>query len=164
MSLLSKTDREEAVTHAYVRAVAAKLGYVVAQQDFDRDGSDLQLRAGGGMLPTLDLQLKGCVNLPAAQSGFISYPLKQRNYDLLIGPTIVPRLLVVCGLPKDEMEWVRCEMDHLRLSQKAYWVSLKGLPENDNDTSTTVKLPEAQLLNDVSLPKIMEKIRRGEDL
>ena len=164
MSLLYKTDREEAVTHAYVRAVAAKLGYVVVQYDFDRDGADLQLRSGGGMLPTLDLQLKGCINLPAAKDGVITYPLKQRNYDLLIGPTIVPRLLVVCGLPNDETEWVKCEMDHLRLSQKAYWVSLKGFPQSKNDTSTTIRLPEEQRLNDISLPIIMEKIRRGEDL
>ena len=45
--LLARTDREEAISRAYVYALAAAAGYVIAEMDFDRDGVDLQVRAGG---------------------------------------------------------------------------------------------------------------------
>ena len=64
--LLSTTDREEALSRAYVQTIAAGAGYVVGDMDFDRDGVDITVKAGGGMRPCLDIQLK------AQWSGFAS--------------------------------------------------------------------------------------------
>ena len=36
--LLATMDREEALSRAYLQAIAAGAGYVVASLDFDRDG------------------------------------------------------------------------------------------------------------------------------
>ena len=37
---------------------AAGAGYVVAMMDFDRDGVDVEIKAGGAMRPSIGLQLK----------------------------------------------------------------------------------------------------------
>jgi hypothetical protein len=85
--LLADTDREEALSRAYVQAVAAGAGYVVGTMDFDRDGVDVEIKAGGAMRPSIGLQLKATVNLGGATDGVFRYPLKRRNYDLLRIPT-----------------------------------------------------------------------------
>ncbi|WP_175484840.1 DUF4365 domain-containing protein [Jannaschia pohangensis] len=161
---MTPTLREEAVTKAYVKALAARLGYVASEQDFDVDGVDIQLRDGGDMLPTLDIQLKGTVNLPADDDGVIKYPLKQRNYDLLIGNTIVPRILVLCGLERCSEEWIVCGDESLLIKQKAYWMSLNGFPQTSNTTSTTISIPSSQRFNEISLPLIMNRIRKRQVL
>jgi hypothetical protein len=61
--LLETTDREEALSRAYLHAVAAGAGYAVATSDFDRDGIDCEIKAGGRMRPSLGVQLKATINL-----------------------------------------------------------------------------------------------------
>ena len=62
-ALLSVRDREEARSRAYVRAVAGFAGYVVSEADFDRDGVDLRIHAGGDFNPAIGLQLKATIGL-----------------------------------------------------------------------------------------------------
>ena len=62
-ALLSVRDREEALSRAYVRAVAGFAGYVVSEADFDRDGIDLRIHAGGDFNPAIGLQLKATIGL-----------------------------------------------------------------------------------------------------
>ena len=100
--LLSTTDREEALSRAYVQTIAAGAGYVVGDMDFDRDGVDITVKAGGGMRPCLDIQLKATINLGSVHAGAFRYALKRRNYDLLRIPTQTPRILVLLDLPRDE--------------------------------------------------------------
>ena len=57
-ALLFDMDREEALSRAYVRAVASYVGYTVSEEDFDRDGIDLRIHAGGWLSPTVGIQLK----------------------------------------------------------------------------------------------------------
>lgn len=88
------------------RLFAAAAGYATAQMDFDRDGVDVQIRAGGSMRPSLDAQLKATINLGAAKGGAFQFPLKRRNYDLLREPAMVPRILLVLDLPTAASEWL----------------------------------------------------------
>jgi hypothetical protein len=60
-TLLASTDCEEALSRAYVAAVAGGAGFVTAVMDFDRDGVDVQIRSGGLMRPSLDIQLKATI-------------------------------------------------------------------------------------------------------
>ena len=69
-ALLTTPDREEALSRVYARAVAAGAGYVTADCDFDRDGVDLRIHAGGAMRPAIDLQLKATVNLTESENGY----------------------------------------------------------------------------------------------
>lgn len=160
-NLLTATDREEALSRAYLQAVAAGAGYVVANLDFDRDGIDCEIKAGGRMRPSLGIQLKATINLGAVQNGYYSYPLKRRNYDLLREPTQTPRVLVVLALPQNETEWLTVTDAELILRRCAYWVSLANAPETPNQASVTVSLPEHQHFDVAALRALMEQSRTG---
>ena len=115
--LLTSADEEEALSRVYVQAVAARAGYVTSHCDLDRDGVDIRIHAGGGMRPALDMQLKASVNLRAAADGFLRFPLKQRNYDLLRIETQTPRILVVLDLPTEPRDWMTITAEALTLSR-----------------------------------------------
>lgn len=139
-ALMTSTDREEALSRAYVAAVTAGAGYVTALMDFDRDGVDVEIRAGGSMRPSLDIQLKATINLGELISGVFRFPLKRRNYDLLREETMIPRILVVLDLPANEMDWLNVHPDQLIMRRCAYWASLVGLEETENKESVTVSI------------------------
>ena len=161
-AILASTDQEEALSRAYVSAVAADAGYTLAEQDFDRDGVDVQVRAGGAMRPSLDIQLKATVQLSDGQDGAFRYPLRRRNYDLLREQTLVPRILVVLDLPSDKDEWVRILPSKLVMKRCAYWVSLKGFPETQNSATVTVKIGKQNRFDTGCLRELMDRARKGE--
>jgi uncharacterized protein DUF4365 len=159
--LLSGQDREEALSRAYVQAVAAGAGYVTATMDFDRDGVDLEIKAGGAMRPSIGLQLKSTVNLPDHGNGIFRFALKRRNYDLLRIETQMPRILVVLRLPKDEEKWLSISEDALILRHCAFWVSLANAVDVDNETSVTITNPSANRFTVDNLQNLMEQSRKG---
>jgi len=160
-ALMAVTDREEALSRAYVAAVAAGAGYVTAVMDFDRDGVDLQIRAGGTMRPSLDIQIKATINLGKPNNGMFSFPLKRRNYDLLMADTMIPRILVVMDLPRDEADWLQVTPDGLTMRRCAYWASLAGLGETVNKESVTILIQSTNKFDVRSLKALMEQARRG---
>ncbi len=159
--LLTGNDRKEALSRAYVAAVAAGAGYVTAHQDFDRDGVDIQIRAGGAMRPTLDIQLKATANLAMEGDDGFRYPLRRRNYDLLRDASMVPRVLVVLDLPADEAMWINVSTDELVLRRCAYWVWLGDKPEAANSETVTVSISRKNLFDVDGLRNLMGKADTG---
>lgn len=160
-ALMKSTDREEALSRAYVAAVAAGAGYVTALMDFDRDGVDVQIRAGGAMRPSLDIQLKATVNLGQPTGGEFRFPLKRRNYDLLRAETMIPRILVVLDLPKNEVDWLHVTPDQLIMRRCAYWANLVGLRETENKESVTISIQNNNRFDVDALRALMERTRTG---
>ena len=160
-ALMTTADREEALSRIYVHAVATGAGYIASSPSLDRDGVDLQIRAGGAMRPALDLQLKATVNLERNGEGYVRYPLKARNYNLLREETQTPRLLVILDLPRDEDRWMTVTVNELALRNRAYWLSLREFEETANTTSVTVKIPERNLFNVENLIALMAQSRGG---
>lgn len=138
--LLYSNDQKEALSRAYVHAVAAGAGYVVASWDFDRDGVDLSLSAGGAMRPSIALQLKATTRLDRSLDQGLSFQLPIKNYELLRIPTQTPRYLVVLDLPKDSSEWLFITEEQLVMKRCAYWVSLVGKPEVSNSANIKISL------------------------
>ena len=161
-ALLTTQDREEALSRVYARAVAAGAGYVTADCDFDRDGVDLRIHAGGSIRPALDLQLKATVNLTESQSGYCRFALKRRNYDLLRVRAQTPRLLIVLDLPQDESQWITLGSHELILRRRAYWLSLRGCEASENRSSVTVQIPKENIFNIESLRALMDQSRWGD--
>jgi hypothetical protein len=159
--LLAAPDREEALSRAYVQAIAAGAGYVVATMDFDRDGVDVEIKAGGAMRPSIALQLKATVNLGEAVEGAFRFPLGRRNYDLLREQTQVPRLLAVLSLPREEKDWLDITAEQLVLRRCMFWASLAGFPETANQESVTIPVPGANRLDVESLRTLMQRSRAG---
>lgn len=160
-SLLSTQDQEEALSRVYVRAVAARAGYATSMDDYDRDGVDIEIRAGGSMSPALDLQLKATVNLRNVADGSFRYDLDVTNYEKLRVPTQTPRLLVVLALPRNEEQWLSISEDELVLRRCAYWLNLKDEPETNNNASITVSIPEQNIFDVDALRMLMDQSRRG---
>ena len=161
-ALLSVQDQEEELSLAYVAAVAAKAGYVMAKSSKDRDGIDLMIQGGSANWPSIGIQLKATVNLGPARDRYFRFALKRRNYDLLRGErTMMPRLLVVLDLPRNADQWLEISSEALMLRRAAYWVSLRGSPKTSNKTSTTIKIPEENLFDVLGLRALMERARKG---
>lgn len=159
--LLSETDQQEALSIAYLSALAARAGFVTSRQDFDRDGVDLQIRGGGGNFPTIDFQLKATINL--VDAGYCwTFPLKKRNYDLLVADTQCPRYLAVLKMPRDRDTWLASSKNELVLRECLFWVSLRGWPASDNKTTVTINIPKANLLDSEALKLMVDLARRGE--
>lgn len=158
-ALLTTADKEDALSRAYAHAVAARAGYTTAWLDFDRDGVDLQINAGGPMRPSLGVQLKATINLGSPHNGYFRFPLKINNYESLRRDTQVPRVLVVLDLPRDQSQWMTITPDELVLRRSAYWMSLRGYGESANQTSVTVYIPENQLFDVDGLRRLMEQSR-----
>ena len=158
---LSKTDAEEALSLAYVNAVAAYARYSTSKLDFDRDGVDLRIQGSGRMHPALELQLKATVNLVRRKDGLFRFDLKRRNYDLLREDAQTPRLLVVLHLPKDERRWLTIEADRLVLRHLAYWANLKGMPDSRNKRSVTIQIDPSNVFDVTTLQSLIEQSREG---
>ena len=160
--LLTERDQEELLSIAYAHAVAAQAGYVTAAYERDRDGVDMRIQAGGEMRPALELQLKATVNLGAVHNdGCFHFPLRRRNYDLLIIRTQTPRLLVVLDLPDEKERWMSITDDELILRHRAYWLNLLNWEETENTDYRTVAIPETNVFDVASLRDLMEQSRNG---
>ena len=73
--LLGDADEKEALSRAYVQTIAAWAGFTTAVYDFDRDGVDMRVQAGGALRPAIELQLKATTTLGSPQQGFFRYRL-----------------------------------------------------------------------------------------
>lgn len=160
-ALLTTNCRKEALSRAYVQAVAAAAGYVTSNDDFDIDGVDLRVRAGGAMRPAIDLQLKATSLLGVPTDGYYRFELRALNYKLLRIDTQTPRLLVVLDLPEDEDRWLTITTEALVLRHCAYWLNLVGAPETDNRYSVTVRIPMGNVFDVQNLRLIMNQSRGG---
>lgn len=160
-ALLTEPDQKEALSRAFAHAIAAGAGYATAIYDLDRDGIDLRIQSGEAMRPALELQLKATAGLGEPIDGCFCFRLPRRNYDLLRIETQTPRLLVVLDLPKDPTQWITVATDKLVLRRGAYWLNLAGSEETNNQTSVTVRIPQANLFNVDNLRSLMEQSREG---
>lgn len=158
-SLLTENDRKEKLSIAYASAVAAAAGYVTSQPNADRDSIDLEIAAGGSMRARIALQLKATSN-PNWHEDDLHFVVKKKNYDDLIALRQVPLILVVMVLPASNQFWLRTSEEQLLLRHCAWWLSLKGFPEIDQD-SKVVRMPKAQRFDASALKDLIDASRRG---
>lgn len=162
-TLLKAPDQKEALSRVYVKALAARAGYLTSVPEPDRDSIDLRIQAGGPRRPGLDLQLKATTELPESCDGFLRFRLSIKNYRDLRDETQTPRLLVVLDLPKDESQWMTVTDTELALRRRAYWLSLqKDHEEVDDQSTVTVRIPEQNVLDVETMQELMEQSRTGK--
>jgi hypothetical protein len=138
--------QKEKFSLAYVHAVAAVAAAKVSRTDLDDDSIDVSLERSGGCAPRLDMQLK-CTADAIPTRGDLSFSLKRKNYDDLRRPTVAPRWLIVMYVPENSVDWliVTQTQDQVVLRHSAWWISLAGQPETENETSVTVTIRRANL-------------------
>ena len=113
------------------------------------------------MRPAIEFQLKATINLGEPTDGYFRFPLKKRNYDLLIVETQTPRLLMVLDLPKNEDQWMTISEESLVLRRRAYWACLAGHEERSNVSSVTVHIPTTNVFDVASVRHLMDQSREG---
>ena len=147
---------------AYVEAVATQAGCTVTRGPYpDRESVDMQIRAHGGMQPCLDVQLKATTTLGPVKDGSLVFPLKAGNYEDLRKRTMIPKVLVVLDLPKDEEQWLTVEPLRLVLRKCAYWLTLTGFPARDNKETVTVRIPAQNIFDMEAVRELMRRVESG---
>jgi hypothetical protein len=67
-------------------------------------------------------------------------------------------------LPGKAAEWLVHSHECLITRRCAYWLSLRGAPASDNETSQTVYIPSANLLSIENLGNLMTRFSRRETI
>ncbi|QJW97083.1 DUF4365 domain-containing protein [Frigoriglobus tundricola] len=167
--MMTRQDRQEVLSLAYVHAVAAMCGMTHSARAKDH-GIDLTLHeivrdrgrfTESGM--ALELQLKSTTSVAETKTD-IGYDLSIRAYDILRAEIGQVRLLVVFVLPASENEWLRQTRAKLELRKCAYWVSLRGRSAVKNRSSVRIPIPKRQIFTPDAIRAIIERKKRGEEL
>ncbi|HBI41408.1 MAG TPA: hypothetical protein DDY78_00945 [Planctomycetales bacterium] len=167
--LLTRNHRQEALSRAYVQAIAARCGMSISvpypDYGIDMSLNDIEIsnrtRSESGY--RLDVQTKATTRAGVTEDS-IQYDLQVRSYDLLrASPDKAPRILVVLALPGNESRWCSQNEEALILRHCAYWLSLKGWPPSTNRKSVRVSLPRANVFSMDAVRGIMNRIKAGEN-
>ncbi len=171
--MLTRNHRMEALSRAYVQAIAARCGLVCSTtREYDY-GIDLTLHlvqrrerqyAEAGF--RLDIQLKATVETKVVlTTDGVSYDLDARAYANLRDPTVTDnRILVPIVFPADESLWTNQDEGQLAIRGSAYWLSLRGRPPSMNRRTVRLTIPRANVLSVEGATALMDRIRRRVDL
>lgn len=165
--------RKEALSKAYVRAIAAKAGVNIAESDEDF-GIDLSLRQvivrnnnGTNRIvesgASLDIQLK-CSETPQITDTEVIYDLEAKTFNDLADPEANYRILVLLVVPNDEGNWINHTPEQLSIRQCAYWCSLKGETLTTNTATKRISIPLTQSFTPEVVGEMFRKINEGDDL
>jgi hypothetical protein len=172
--VLSIQNIEAELCYAYLHAVAARSGFIceVSGRHSDAAGIDAMLRVADHALVDdstltsfpLEVQLKATSKPPAQRGDCLAYhDLPVHQYDRLrTRQTLIPRILVVLFLPRDQARWLVHTEECLQARQCAYWVSLRGALESANQHTQTVYLPRQNVLSMDGLRDVMIRISQEE--
>lgn len=152
------TARKEQFNRAYVGALAAQAGINTATPSVDNDSVDVMCIGKNftGLIrdPNVSFQLK-CTHQALRRGENIHFPLSRKNYDDLRETRLGhPRYLAILEVPESCDNWTEHLDDAMLLRSTCYWVSLKGLPELDQET-ITIHVPLAQRLTSESLRHLL---------
>jgi hypothetical protein len=159
---LSISHAQEQFSKAFVLAVAALAGCSAAEPEPDVDSIDWTLSCRlAPRRPKLDLQVKSTINDVGSPES-IYFPLRRKNYDdLILTKLLTRRLLILVVVPRQPETWLSVSPEQLVLRRCAYWCSLAGLPESENESSVTVRVPRANLFDVAALMGLMQAINEG---
>ena len=165
--MLTRNHRQEALSRAYVQAVAACCG-MSSSTPLPDYGIDLSLHdillVGGRRVESgckLDIQAK-CTTRAGLQGDYVRHDLEVSSYNALRLVTAgCPRILVVLVLPAKEADWFSQTEEELVVRHCAYWLSLRGRGPTTNRKSVRVLLPRANVFSVGALKGIMERVKGG---
>ena len=155
--------QKEQLSLAYIRAVAATVGYQVTRPEPDVDSVDGVLMASFGRRPRIEFQAKATTQ-DILRGDALRFPLPVKNYNELRADTRTPRILIVFLMPADKSQWLRQTNDELCLQRCAYWLSLENYSATINAETVTVPIPVLNVFDSNQLEDLMEKAERGETL
>ncbi len=165
--MLTKAHRQEALSRAYIHAIAAYSGMScsVRSHDYGVDVTLYEVRElADGFYETglrLDLQLRSTTRASIGDDT-IAFDLDVRTYNYLRRSELFRSLLlVVFVMPVDEGQWLSQSEAALSLHHCAYWQSLRGWQSTAATRSVRVSLPRIQVFSPSALQDKMNQWREG---
>ncbi|KAA9374849.1 DUF4365 domain-containing protein [Microbispora cellulosiformans] len=165
---IPKTECMQTLQIGYLHAVAAAAGCSLQPHNQDYRGIDWDVTHGASLHhseegeATIKVQLKATTQYPLPPDGE-DFALTLRNQHLAKlnykNPT-VPRLLVAMLAPAEMAEWIKADHNWTELRRCCYWVNLAGV-ELSGKESTNIRIPTAQIFDDVALCDIMLRVGAG---
>lgn len=155
----------EQYQQAHVQGVASAAGCVISEPRVD-EGVDLVLTHRADQhrddkRARLEVQLKATAHNLSADGSTISVSMKKNRYNYFCTPNpIIPKIVVIMHLPREQEDWLKVGGDHTQVHYGAYWVNLDGQPTTDAIT-ITVSAPTANRFTDIELCKMMVRIGQG---
>lgn len=166
---VTREHRQEALSFAYISAVAAKAGYNCGPPPGYDYGIDIEI---GGVEQIdkrrvdlgyrLNIQAKASYNFTISDDNCVLYDLKVDAYNMLIREDRrIPAILVLYCMPNDENEWLLVYEECSTLRYCGYWISLRGMPASTNTETQRIRIPKKQMFTETSLTSIMKRIKGG---
>lgn len=169
--MLTENKIKEEISLAYVLAIAATKAFSTEITRVDNDSVDATISYNGHLVPgvstlyspSIKLQLKATSNAHLINDN-IHFPLPIKNYNDLRARSGTPRLLVILCLPELQHNWLTHSPTELILRKCAYFFSLEGFPDSDNETTVTIKVPLSNQFSPDVLYQLMLKTSKEEKL
>ena len=167
--MLIRSHRQEALSRAYIQAIAVRCGLSCSFRAFDY-GIDVTVhliqQRRNRYFETgfnLDIQAKSPFRATVTDENVL-YDVEVKSYNDLRDPEVgTPRILVLLVQPEAETTWTEMTEEQLMLRRCAYWLSLRGQPLTKNANTIRVSIPRANWFSVEALQGIMERLRNGED-
>lgn len=159
----------EQLQSAWVRAIAAAAGCIVWSADVIDDGLDVLLEhkhpahtATPERSVYLGVQLKATTTRPSA--GYLRTQVTRKRYrEYAVKDPTRNVIVAMLTMPATQQNWVFSSGRSLSLFGACYWVNLAGdaVPDGSDGDRLTISAPTVNVLDDVALAQIMERIGRG---
>lgn len=171
--MLVPNDIKSELSYAYLHAVAARAGFgcKTGSRHDDNAAIDAIVSVFQRLEPSsfltdfsIDFQLKATAQpLAARPNGTFAYALPRHQYDRLRNrDTGSQKLLAVLELPDNEGSWLDVGPEELVCRRCMWWMSLRGAPDAEAQSSVTVYIPVANRLTVGSLNDIACRLAQRE--
>lgn len=171
--MITPEHRKELFSFSYLCAIAAQAGANLSLGDgfFDYgiDAAFKQVisRGDGGKMVSSGIQFEvqakctGNIRKLVSDEQHFSYDLKVDNYNQLIEQSLVPRILVIVGVPKeDERLTIELENERMILKNLAYWVNLIGMGPSSSAGTEAVRIPKKNLFTPATVESFFDRISK----
>ncbi|WP_181728180.1 DUF4365 domain-containing protein [Glutamicibacter soli] len=161
------SNHKEQLQLGYLRAVVAAAGCVIVGEPTIDEGTDIMIkhrrREPDNTIRDafLELQLKATESVFDPSAQYVTAKMRRDRYDEYRSTNLsVPKIVVVMTLPGEQKDWVTASHDALTIRHCSYWVNLAGAKASTAQRPT-FRAPTANVLDDVALCLIMERIHNG---
>lgn len=171
----TKQIKMEDMSVAYLTALCAANGYNIYTSSHDNEGVDRTISCKGYPAEEckiksakIDVQLKSSSSpeiIKRNDDDSLSYRLEVKNYESLRDVhRATPLILVVLYMHDDEDLWIENNIDFLKITRCAYWISLRGSEPTKKKERIKITIPAENRLTKESLKELMIKVAKGEIL
>lgn len=105
----------------------------------------------------LTVQLKTLIDPTPLRDGSIPLQIERALYDRFRPADPHARAIFLLALPPIGTPWFEQEQDHIKLSQRMYWVALRGAPPLTAE-KPVIHFPPTQILTPAKLREMFAKL------